>query len=184
MVLNERRTYYYRGLWDEAVLAAESALPVAWEIGEWAVIMFSSAWLAMAYSKLGQLDNARRILDRLFNEMPARIVKSHWMAIPYVQIARAEIQLITGDHNEALNTVREALAAAERGVHFVSKKSRPTEFSGKSTKRWGIGPRPTPPSAAALRSSTSPMSSRTRSNAVGLWTLPSRRQYAGGPGVD
>ena len=106
--------YYYRGLWDEAVLAAESALPVAWEIGEWAVVLFSSAWLAMAYSKLGQLDNARRILDRLFNEMPARIVKSHWMAIPYAQIARAEIQLIAGNHNEALDTVREALAAAER----------------------------------------------------------------------
>ena len=73
--------YYYRGLWDEAVWLPRSALPVAWEIGEWAVIMFSSAWLAMAYSKLGQSDNARRILDRLFNEMPARIVKSHWMAI-------------------------------------------------------------------------------------------------------
>ena len=32
--------YYYRGLWDEAVLAAEDALPVAWEIGEWAVVVF------------------------------------------------------------------------------------------------------------------------------------------------
>jgi tetratricopeptide (TPR) repeat protein len=106
--------YYYRGLWDEAVLAAESALAVAWEIGEWAVIMFSSAWLAMAYSKLGQSDNARRILDRLFNEMPARIVKSHWMAIPYAQIARAQIQLTAGNHNEALDTVRQALAIAAR----------------------------------------------------------------------
>ena len=73
----EAEPYYYRGLWDEAVLAAESALPVAWEIGEWTVVFFSSAWLAIAYLKLGQPDNARRILDRLFNEAPARIVKSH-----------------------------------------------------------------------------------------------------------
>jgi len=106
--------YYYRGLWDEAVLAVEDALPVAWEIGEWDVVFFSSAWLAMAYSKLGQSDNAQRILDRLFNEVPARISKSQWMAIPYAQIARAQIHLTAGNHNEALDTVRQALAAAER----------------------------------------------------------------------
>jgi predicted ATPase/class 3 adenylate cyclase len=106
--------YYYRGLWDEAVLAAESALPAAWEIGEWPVVGFSSAWLAMAYSKLGQSDNARRVLDRLFNEMPARIVKSQSMAIPYAQIARAQIYLNAGRHNEALNTVRQALTNAMR----------------------------------------------------------------------
>ena len=60
----EAEPYYYRGLWDEAVLAAEEALPVAWEIGEWAVVFFSSAWLALAYLKLGQPDKARRVLDR------------------------------------------------------------------------------------------------------------------------
>jgi predicted ATPase/class 3 adenylate cyclase len=106
--------YYYRGLWDEAVKAAESALPVAWEIGEWPVVGFSSAWLALAYSKLGQSDNARRILDRLFNEMPERIVKSWSMAIPYAQIARAQIYLGAGNHNKALDTVLQALANATR----------------------------------------------------------------------
>lgn len=105
--------FYYQGLWDEAVQAAESALPVAWEIGEWPVVGFSSAWLAMAYSKLGQLDNARRVLDRLFNEMPARVVPQS-MAIPYAQIARAQIYLSAGNHNEALDTVRQGLANATR----------------------------------------------------------------------
>ena len=46
--------------------------------------------------------------------MPARIVKSQWMAIPYAQIARAQIHLTAGNHNEALDTVRQALATAAR----------------------------------------------------------------------
>ena len=128
--------YYYRGLWDEAVLAAEGALPVAWEIGEWAVVFFSSAWLAMAYSKLGQSDNARRILDRLFNEMPARIVKSQWMAIPYAQIARAQIYLTAGNHNEALDTVRQALATAD-AAFVSSRRSRGLSRSRASPRSDG-----------------------------------------------
>jgi predicted ATPase len=112
----EAEPLYYRGLWDEAVLAAEEALPVAWEIAEWGVVFFSSAWLAIAYSKLGQPDDARRVLDRVFNEAPARIVSSVANGIPYAQIARAQIQLIAGAHNQALSTVRQALAVAQRGA--------------------------------------------------------------------
>jgi tetratricopeptide (TPR) repeat protein len=106
--------YYYQGLWNEAVLAAEGALPVAREIGEWPVAIFASAWLAMAYSKLGQSDSARQVLDRLFNEMPARFFKSQSFAMPYVQIAHAQIHLTAGNHDEALDTVRQALAHAAR----------------------------------------------------------------------
>jgi tetratricopeptide (TPR) repeat protein len=112
----EAEPYFYKGLWDQAVLAAEEALPVAWEIGEWTMVFFSSAWLALAYLKLGQPDRARRVLDRLFNEAPARIYKGSSYAIPYAQIARAEVYLITGHHNEALSILRQALAASERGA--------------------------------------------------------------------
>ena len=112
----EAEPYYYRGLWDEAVLAAEEALPVAWEISEWGVVFFSSAWLAIAHLKLGQPDKARRVLDHLFNEAPARIYKLQANAIAYAQIARAQIHLTTGQLGEALSTVSQALAAAERGA--------------------------------------------------------------------
>lgn len=71
----EAEPYIYRGLWDEAVQAAEEALPVAWKIGEWDVVFFSSGWLAIAYLKLGQPEKARGVLDRVFNEAPARIFK-------------------------------------------------------------------------------------------------------------
>ena len=33
--------------------AAEEALPVAWEIREWTVVFFASAWLALACLKMG-----------------------------------------------------------------------------------------------------------------------------------
>ena len=108
--------YFYKGLWDQAVLAAEEALPVAWEIGEWSAVFFSSAWLALAYLKLGQPDKARRVLDRVFKEAPARLYKTGGYAIPYAQIARAEVHLTTGHHNEALSILHQALAASERGA--------------------------------------------------------------------
>ena len=74
------------------------------------------AWLALAYLKLGQPDKARRVLDRVFKEAPARLYKTSVYAIPYAQIARAEVHLITGHHNEALSILRQALAASERGA--------------------------------------------------------------------
>ena len=40
----------------------ERALPVAWEIREWNAVLCSSAWLAIAYLKLGKADDAKRIL--------------------------------------------------------------------------------------------------------------------------
>jgi tetratricopeptide (TPR) repeat protein len=77
---------------------------------------FSSAWLALAQLKLGQPDKARRVLDRVFKEAPARLYKTSVYAIPYAQIARAEVHLIAGHHNEALSILRQALAASERGA--------------------------------------------------------------------
>jgi class 3 adenylate cyclase/tetratricopeptide (TPR) repeat protein len=112
----EAEPLFYRGLWAKAVLCAEEALPVAWKINEWTVVFFSSAWLAYAYLKLEQPDNARRVLDHLFNEAPARVYKLNANGITYAQIARAQVHLFTGDHNEALRIVRQALTAAERGA--------------------------------------------------------------------
>ena len=74
-------------------MAAEKALPVAWEIREWAVVLFSSAWLALARLKLGQPDKAQRVLDRVYTEAPRRIYELQANAIAYAQIARAQVQL-------------------------------------------------------------------------------------------
>ena len=60
----EAEPYGYKGLWDDVVRVAEESLPIAWEIGEHTVIVFVSAWLGLAYLKLGRLDEARRVTTR------------------------------------------------------------------------------------------------------------------------
>jgi tetratricopeptide (TPR) repeat protein len=77
------------------------------------VVLFSSAWLALACLKLGQADKAQRVLDRVYTQAP-HLYKDSALGIPYALIASAEVQLATGRHNEALNTVRQALMAAQR----------------------------------------------------------------------
>ena len=52
----------YQGRWDEVVRVAEEGLPVAWEILEWSSILWASAWLGVAYLKLGRIEDASRVL--------------------------------------------------------------------------------------------------------------------------
>lgn len=112
---------YYRGLWEEAAATSEANLPVAWKIREWTVVFFCSSWQALACLKLGQADRARSILDRLFSEAPARLYKASAHGIQYAQIARAEVQLSMDRLNEALETVRQALAAAQRAGYRLEE---------------------------------------------------------------
>ena len=108
----EAEPYLYKGLWREAVHAAEAALPVAWEIREWDVILWSSAWLALAYLKLGQPADAGRILERAFKKVPARALGSFPTA--YAQIALAQFHLVAGDTAQALAAAQQALGSSER----------------------------------------------------------------------
>jgi hypothetical protein len=62
----EAEAYLYAGDWRRAVSAAKEALPFAWEIGDWGVVLWSSGWAAIAYLRLGQLNEARQLLDRAF----------------------------------------------------------------------------------------------------------------------
>ena len=135
------------GFGTKPSLAAEEALPVAWEIGEWAVVFFSSAWLAIAYLKLGQPDKARRVLDRVFNEAPARIVKSQAYAIAYAQIALAQIHLTTGQLQRGPEYRSPGAAAAEQRL-LPSRRSRGpsrSRASPRSDGRSGRGRRRVPP---------------------------------------
>ncbi len=64
----EAEPYMYKGLWGEVTRVAEQGLPVAWEIREWTVILFASAWLGLALLRLGRLDDAMRVLGRARKE--------------------------------------------------------------------------------------------------------------------
>ena len=58
------------------------------EISEWSLVFFSSAWLALSPVEVGTAGQARRVLDRVFKEAPARLYKTAVYAIPYAQIAQ------------------------------------------------------------------------------------------------
>jgi class 3 adenylate cyclase/tetratricopeptide (TPR) repeat protein len=109
----EAEPYLYRGLWAEVVQVAEENLPLAFEIGEWGVMLFTSAWLGMAYVKLGRLDEAGRVLERAAREGRARVGYSYPMS--FVETAVAQLHLALGEPARAVEAAREALGLAERG---------------------------------------------------------------------
>src|SRR4029077_17949454 len=80
----EAEPYLYKGHWSDAVITAEESLPTAWRTGEWDVVLWSSAWAATAYLKLGQRADARRLLDRALNEVPARGHRAWTMAVAQI----------------------------------------------------------------------------------------------------
>jgi class 3 adenylate cyclase/tetratricopeptide (TPR) repeat protein len=108
----EAELYLYQGLWDEVVAAAEAGLPTSWEIGEWSAILFPSAWAGIAYTKLGRLEDARRVITRALREGRARGHQAFPLA--YLHLALAQLHLATGELDEALAAARAALELAER----------------------------------------------------------------------
>jgi tetratricopeptide (TPR) repeat protein len=110
----EAEPYMYKGLWDDVVRVAEEGLPGAWEIRDWTLILFTSAWLTVAHLKLGRKTDARRILDRTFQEVPARVLGFEAYAAAYRRIVLARLYLAEGDPEHALGAAREALSAAQR----------------------------------------------------------------------
>jgi tetratricopeptide (TPR) repeat protein len=108
----EAETYLYKGHWREAILVTEEALPTAWQTGEWDVVLWSSAWAATAYLKLGQRADAGRMLDRALNDVPARGQRAWTVAV--AQIALVQVHLLTGDIAQALDAARRALVLSEQ----------------------------------------------------------------------
>src|SRR5262245_564404 len=111
----EAEPYMYMGLWDKAVEVAEKWLPVAWEIREWPVVHWSSAWLAIAFLKRKRPEQAKQILDRVFAEVPARALDNRSsFAMPYSHMAVAQLHLETGHPNLALNAAQQAVVSSQQ----------------------------------------------------------------------
>jgi tetratricopeptide (TPR) repeat protein len=107
--------HLYKGDWQEVVRVAESALPTAWEIREWVVVVWASAWLAIAYLKLGRTADAKQLLDRVFNEVPLRTFSANAMhAVAFVHVALAQMHLAGGNTGQALSAASAALRVAEQ----------------------------------------------------------------------
>jgi tetratricopeptide (TPR) repeat protein len=109
----EAEPYLYQGAWNDVIRVVEESLPIAWQIGETAPILFGSAWLGLAYLKVDRLAEARRVIDRAI---------AHWQvgrdatpfSLTYVTIAAALTRLAAGETETALETARRALDYADR----------------------------------------------------------------------
>jgi tetratricopeptide (TPR) repeat protein len=115
----EAEPHMYKGDWNAVVEVTEQALPAAWEIREWNAVLCSSAWLAIAYLKLGKPDDARRILDRVFKEVPVRAFTAAGVAgsvhgVAFSKMALAKLDLAAGDTGQALNSANNSLEFAEQ----------------------------------------------------------------------
>ncbi|MEE8251301.1 MAG: AAA family ATPase [Gemmatimonadales bacterium] len=115
----EAEPYLYLGRWEEATRVVEKDLPVAWETGNWFVILFSSAWAAIAYIKLGRLDDASRLLDKALETADPR-VGSEYPRI-YFQVALSQLKLAKGETEAALNAARQAIAFAGVSTHALDE---------------------------------------------------------------
>jgi tetratricopeptide (TPR) repeat protein len=109
----EAEPYIYQGAWDDVMRVADESLPIAWQIGEITVILFVSAWLGLAYLKVGRLTEARRVIDRAAEHGQASRDATPF-ALTYITIAAALARLAAGEADAALETARRALGFADR----------------------------------------------------------------------
>jgi tetratricopeptide (TPR) repeat protein len=107
----EAETFMYKGLWEEVVRVAEESLPVAWEIGEWPVVLWASAWLTIAYLKLDRVQDAERVLERL-GVVPALTGAAY--ALLYRQIALVHLRIATDRVRDAVEIARDAAEASRQ----------------------------------------------------------------------
>jgi class 3 adenylate cyclase/tetratricopeptide (TPR) repeat protein len=109
----EAEPYLYQGAWNDVIRVAEESLPIAWQIGELNPILFGSAWLGLAYLKVGRLAEARRVIDRAIEQWQTSR-ESTPFSVTYLTIAASLTRLAGGETDAALETARKALDYADR----------------------------------------------------------------------
>ncbi len=134
----EAEPYIYMGRWEDAVRVAEESLPIAWEIGEGLVVMFASAWLGLAYLKLGRRDNAGHVVERALAWGETKLSTVPF-ALTYITIASALSHLADGEREEAVTRARRALELAQQS-RFLLEQGAAHRALGQAHE--GSGQRP------------------------------------------
>jgi hypothetical protein len=129
----EAEPYMYKGLWSDVIRVVEEGLPRSWEIREWPVIFWVSAWGAIAHVKLGHHEEARRLLERAIPECAA--VGYGWNML-FLQVALAELELSLGNGPAALVAARRAVDMA-RGSHYRMEQGAALRVLGQACEAAG-----------------------------------------------
>jgi len=137
----EGEPYFYLGRWDDVLSTTGESVALAWEIGEESPIVFGSAWRGLAALKVGQPDEARRVLDRALTYASSRRNTTPF-SLAYLTQVRALLHLAEGQLEDALTLARKAiefgvqssfrleLGAAQRVLGQVLEASGDREQAG------------------------------------------------------
>jgi tetratricopeptide (TPR) repeat protein len=131
----EAEPYMYKGLWPDVVRVVEEGLALSWEIRELAVIFWTSAWGAIAHVKLGQHEEARRLLDRAIPECELLNYSHGWNMI-FLQVALAELELSIGNVPAALTAAHRAVDIA-RESHYRMEQGAALRVLGQACEAAG-----------------------------------------------
>lgn len=104
----------YKGAWDDTVAVARKYLPIAWGVGNWAVVLWSSAFATIAELRLGRLEGAEELIVRAVEEA-APPAGDDFPKI-YAQIAMAQLRLAQGATDLALEAAELSMRHTERSM--------------------------------------------------------------------
>ena len=108
----EAEPCFYKGLWQRTVDIVEQELPSAWEIGNWSVVLWCSAWATIADIKLGHHQAARGRIEAALKKAGPRAPDFFGQA--YSVIALGHVRLAEGDLEAAMEAAGRACEGAER----------------------------------------------------------------------
>lgn len=110
----ESEAHMYRGAWWETTQVAQEHLPFAWSVGNWAVVLWSSAFATVAEIKLGNLDHADALIGKALVEA-APPAGDDFPRI-YPQIALGQLRLAQGANDLAMVAAKQAMSHTERAM--------------------------------------------------------------------
>jgi class 3 adenylate cyclase/tetratricopeptide (TPR) repeat protein len=102
----EAEPCFYKGLWQRTVDIVEQGLPPAWEIGNWSVILWCSAWAAIAEIKLGYRQSARLRIEEALKTAASRT--PDFLTQAYPLIALGQVHLAEGEAEAAMEVAQRA----------------------------------------------------------------------------
>jgi tetratricopeptide (TPR) repeat protein len=106
----EAEPCFYKGLWQRTIDLVEQGLGPAWEVGNWSVILWCSAWAAIAEIKLGHRQSARLRIEETLKTAGPRT--PDFFSHAYPLIALSQVHLAEGEVEAAMEVARRAAEMA------------------------------------------------------------------------